>query len=313
MMKDDISASDKAIGWLVFIDRLFASSFGYFLIAYLLVDNWQDAMLMRGGFKKDAKLRLRKRDITKSISGRLVRAFARRINDCKAGDNKILLRYNNRQVVLNYTNDYQFTNTLTGIKEQFIEEPYAGVDFKGREVLDIGASIGDSAIYFALNGAKHVVGLEPYPFTYNVAKMNVRSTGLAPKITLLNQACRSREGTTIIDSNFQNNDRHALKHFRNGKRIKVNSLAGILRDHHIIDGVLKLDCEGYEYEIIENADPDLLSRFKSIVIEYHFGYKQLEEKLRRCGFNVRHTLPFHINRIDDKTNVLCGFIYAERN
>jgi hypothetical protein len=153
-MNNKITLSEKVSGELVFIYRLFESSFDYSLIAYLLIDNWYDAVLMRGGSKKDYKLRLRPRSIRKSISGRIVHLFAKNITDYRLDGKDIILTYKDKKVIFRYTNDYQLSNTLTGIKEQFIEEQYEPVDVKGRDVLDIGASIGDSAIYFALNGAK---------------------------------------------------------------------------------------------------------------------------------------------------------------
>jgi len=53
-------------------------------------------------------------------------------------------------------------------------------------VIDIGANIGDSSIYFALNRAKHVIALEPYPSTFNFAVQNIKVNNLNDKITILN-------------------------------------------------------------------------------------------------------------------------------
>jgi len=41
---------------------------------------------------------------------------------------------------------------------------YDWLDVKGKRVLDVGASIGDTAVYFAVKGASEVVAFEPYPF-----------------------------------------------------------------------------------------------------------------------------------------------------
>jgi len=35
-------------------------------------------------------------------------------------------------------------------------------------------NIGDSAIYFALNGAKRIIGLEPYPYAFSYAEKNIK-------------------------------------------------------------------------------------------------------------------------------------------
>ena len=44
---------------------------------------------------------------------------------------------------------------------------------EGRTVIDIGANIADSSIYFAFEDAAHVIALEPYPTNYRIAKKNI--------------------------------------------------------------------------------------------------------------------------------------------
>ena len=51
------------------------------------------------------------------------------------------------------------------INENFIKEQYKWLDVEGKNVVDVGANIGDTAIYFALKGAKHVYAFEPYPYS----------------------------------------------------------------------------------------------------------------------------------------------------
>lgn len=310
-MEKNINLYDRLLGWPVFGYRVLKSMFDYYLASYLILDNWYDAMLIRGGVKITGKLKFRKRSIDKTISGAIAHCFVNFDYERASGRN-IGLKYMGKPLVFHYASDYQLTNTLTGIKEQFVEDQYKGVDVQDRVVLDIGASIGDSAIYFALNGAKKVITLEPYPYTYRVAKENIRLNHLGKKITILNQACRAKTGTLLIDKNFQNNDRNSLKYFKDGKKINMTTLGILARKYKLKDAVLKIDCEGYEYEIIDSADAQLLKRFKTIVMEFHYGSRSLEEKLSKAGFKVRHTVPFYVRKIDDKVDVLCGFLYAER-
>lgn len=309
---DNITKLDRLKGEAVFIYKLFQSSFDYSLVAYLLVDNWYDAVLMRGGFKKNGRLKMRQKSISKTISGRTARLFARNIKDYHIDGKDITIRCKDMQAKFHYANDYQLVNTITGIKEQLLQEQYSQVDVRNKNVLDIGASCGDSAIYFGLNGAKSVIALEPYPFTYGVAQENIRLNNLQNKVLLVNQACRGESGNIVIDPKFQNNDRDALRHFKKGKKIKVTTLGDLVKKYRIEDGTLKVDCEGYEYEIIGGASTSTLRKFDSIAIEYHYGFRNLESRLRGAGFDVRHTEPFYMSRVDDKVNVLCGFIFAQR-
>jgi hypothetical protein len=83
-----------------------------------------------------------------------------------------------------------------------------------------------------------------------------------------------------------------------------------------------MDCEGYEYDIILSATVDILRQFSYIQIEYHYGYKNLKEKLEKCGFNVSFSRP-HAFYIQTQRNmvtkyakrnwVYLDYIYAKRN
>ena len=58
------------------------------------------------------------------------------------------------------------------ISENLVYEQYKILDVSNKDVVDVGAALGDTAIYFALKGAKHVYAFEPYPYSYNIAKKN---------------------------------------------------------------------------------------------------------------------------------------------
>jgi methyltransferase, FkbM family len=138
------------------------------------------------------------------------------------------------------------------IEENFCNEQYASLNIEGKDVVDIGANIGDSAIYFALKGAKHVYAFEPYPYSYNLAKRNVELNNLNNKITMLNEGCGKSRFVNIRDEtkNYGGTD---LKSFKNGKKIKILSLDGIVEKFKLRNATLKIDCEGCEYATILNA------------------------------------------------------------
>jgi ribosomal protein L11 methylase PrmA len=77
----------------------------------------------------------------------------------------------------------------------FIQGDYKALPVKNRIVIDIGANIADSSIYFALDGAERTIALEPFMGNYEVAKKNVEKNNLAKTITLL---LAGSGGTTII-------------------------------------------------------------------------------------------------------------------
>lgn len=73
------------------------------------------------------------------------------------------------------------------ISEIFFQNEYRHLKCKDKVVLDIGASIGDSAIYFALKEAKRVVAFEPFPYAYEIAKKNIIQNGIT-RVKLINAA-----------------------------------------------------------------------------------------------------------------------------
>ena len=88
---------------------------------------------------------------------------------------------------------------------------------------DIGANFGYTAIYFAVKGAKHVYAFEPYPYSYNIAKRNIRLNQLEDNSTLLNEGC-GKSGFVTIKEDYENTGSTDLKKFKEGKKIKIENL-----------------------------------------------------------------------------------------
>jgi hypothetical protein len=80
------------------------------------------------------------------------------------------------------------------------------------------------------------------------------------------------------------------------EKISVLSLEKIILNHKISNNsILKIDCEGCEYDIILKSHKEIFKKFSHIVIEYHDGYKNLEKKLKMFGFKTFHSRP--VNRM----------------
>ena len=61
---------------------------------------------------------------------------------------------------------------------------------RGRDVIDLGASVDDSAISFVLHGASRFIALGPLPNAANCAEENVNISGLAERIKIANDVPR---------------------------------------------------------------------------------------------------------------------------
>ena len=226
----------------------------------------------------------------------------------------IEFKFSDRIVKFNYDSQKQLNNTLGMIKEQFIEEQYGWLDVKGKDVIDIGANVGDSAIYFALKGAEHVYAFEPYPYSYGLAMQNIRLNKLQDKITLLNEGCSAKEGKIKINAEYKNLAGTDLKNFKKGTNINITTIMEILKRFEITEeAVLKIDCEGCEYRVLLETKNSDLRRFKQIQIEYHYGYLNLKRKLEDAGFEVDQMKPGYMKNIDaENKEMFLGLMYATK-
>jgi len=222
------------------------------------------------------------------------------------------LYFQNKKLYFYVDTDKQRFNTKSLINQVFIQEDYKWLDVKSKDVVDVGANVGDTAIYFVLKGAKHVYAFEPYPYSCNIALKNINLNHLEDKITLLNEGC-GKPGFITIKEDYENTGGTDLKNFNDGKKIKTLSLDEIVKRFDLKNAILKVDCEGCEYDLVLNAGDEALKMFDQIIIEYHYGYKNIIKKLRQVGFIVKHSLPKYSYNIEaENKNMYIGFIYAKK-
>ena len=65
-------------------------------------------------------------------------------------------------------------STFCHIYETFFKESYKLLEVKDKVVLDIGASLGDTSIYFAMKGAKKVYAYEPLKEIFKYLLLNIK-------------------------------------------------------------------------------------------------------------------------------------------
>ncbi|MEM4066574.1 MAG: hypothetical protein QXV17_06920 [Candidatus Micrarchaeaceae archaeon] len=107
---------------------------------------------------------------------------------------------------------------------------YLGFDWRNKVVVDVGADVGSSAIYFIRKGARFVYLVENNPFYVSVY-LRLKNSGRFPEL-------------------------------RNTSLLSV-SVGDIVR---VGGDVLKVDCEGCEKDIIDSG---VLSRFREWVVAIH--------------------------------------------
>ncbi len=192
----------------------------------------------------------------------------------------------------------------------FFEQAYDFLKVNDKIVLDIGANIGDSSIYFALKGAKKVIALEPFPKNNVTARKNIELNHLSDTISLLSAGCSGKKGEISLDPN-QEGAGSATDFVTNGVKIPLKTLEELIHEFEIPDNsIMKIDCEGCEIEVILSSDKKTLRKFSQIEIEYHYGYKDLKEKLKNCGFDVTTSPPFFLRNRQSNKSMYFGYLYA---
>ena len=164
---------------------------------------------------------------------------------------------------------------------------YDDLDVGGRTVVDVGAGVGDTAILFSLRGARRVIALEPYPRLYEEASLNIKANGIADRGVVVNAGLGATDREVCTDFN----DIEEYSVFRPGGRcdvkVRMYTLRTLIKEFEIEDGsVLKMDCEGCEYEAVLNADPSDFAVFSQVIIEYHNGYREIKKHLEAASFST---------------------------
>ncbi len=173
---------------------------------------------------------------------------------------------------------------LYTLREVFIKKIYG--EPKGMQVIDVGAWIGDTSIYFALQN-KLVIGLEPVERFFTYFKRNTKVNGLETKIIPLNAAYSLSNSYVKIIENGLRSRIHPK-----GNMVKAVNLQSIIEEYGLDNVFLKVDCEGCEYELIKEI-PLIKNYVSKIAVEVHKDMgdsSSFIEELRNNGFRIQKVL-----------------------
>ena len=192
------------------------------------------------------------------------------------------------------------------LSEIFYYEDYAKLPVQNKIVIDVGGFNGDSAIYFTLKGAAKVISLEPFPKNYEIANKNIYKNNFENTVVLLNAACAKENGFIKINSDYVGSDNIA-KNEKLGVEIPTMNLENLVNYYNVIDGCLKIDCEGCEYDILLSCPKNILRRFSHIMLEFHHGINKIVKKLNDCNYRV------DIKFLPNYKNNSRGYIFASKS
>jgi FkbM family methyltransferase len=191
----------------------------------------------------------------------------------------------------------------------FLRKSY-GNPINNNLIIDIGANIGIFSLFEAQSSsAPTVLCYEPIPENYELLIENIRANNLESKIRASNLGVASVKGKrrfflsssplhTYVEGD--ENDKSAM--------IECTTLDEIMRRHEVkMVDLLKLNCEGAEYEILYSS-ADCLQQIREIRFEYHNIDDKSQNRDALCSF--LETKGFLITKTK-KNNAFDGFIWAE--
>lgn len=191
------------------------------------------------------------------------------------------------------------------IEEFLTDDEWDMVNFKDRHVIDIGGNVGDTALYFAKKGAE-VISFEPVKHLYNLGIQNIElNKEYSNKITLINKGVGGKKGI----ANYKLDSVRLYIDDDETCEMEIITLKDLINDYDFTPDILKMDCEGCEFEVIPNND---LSMFKDIIFEHHAkaagkDYKPLINKLEKEGFTI-NTYPVAASRLSfDDIGIIHAF------
>lgn len=158
-----------------------------------------------------------------------------------------------------------------------------GTILPGSIVIDIGANIGLFSLYAARQGAKKVYAFEPNHQAYLTLCKSIESNKLDDVIIPFNLAVSSKDNDVVLIPKASSpynviKSRSEVVAVDNFDEIKTISLSTILASNNIQScDLLKMDCEGAEYDILFNLSGEVFSKIDNIRLEHHKG--GLKEKL----------------------------------
>ncbi len=174
----------------------------------------------------------------------------------------------------------------------FLDDDYGLTEFRKNKIskiIDIGANVGFFSLasrYFFPNSEIHAyepnLNLENY-LAHNFSKLNIE---------IRTQAVGNKDGSVKLDLIGESNQTR-VKESSSGTT-EIVSLDSALKKMGSKIDLLKMDCEGSEWDILEN--PESLKQVDNLTLEYHLwanqqGHDYAKDLVMSHGFKIFKHLP----------------------
>ena len=178
----------------------------------------------------------------------------------------------NKYIFRNGIEIFDREGSLTGIiAVVFIRENYGKIE-NPSVIVDIGANIGVFSIYAAAEAKNAIIyAFEPVQSNYDLLLQNIKNNALSDRIKTFKLGIASKAGTRKI--RLSSCTMHSMVDDGTNQKtdnIDCITLADIIKKNRLskID-LLKMNCEGAEYEILYSTGIDCFEKISDIRLEYH--------------------------------------------
>ena len=173
----------------------------------------------------------------------------------------------------------------------------------------MGVNVGDTALYFVLNGARKVIAVEPLPNVAKCAEESVRLSGATDKVKVTNATLNDEPVSVQCDY-----DSLLSRYFSTLScgpcrvpGVTIIDLLSMIDDPY----PLKMCCEGCEAQVILGPERERLRAFEYIILETHplnsgVRNENLLTSLNGLGFECR----LHTEKHDPKVG--CSIYHCTR-
>lgn len=191
--------------------------------------------------------------------------------------------------IAGFTFQLCFLHGIPQLIDLFHDDAYGFYNIEDKLVVDVGAFIGDSAIYFSSKGAREVVAYEPNPELFEIAESNMKRNNMSDKIQLIQKAVSSNVGKCDFRLN-QYNPGESSTHLDCGWtttfQVDTVSLSSITQELGHVD-LMKIDYEGAEYDILSSAYSErALNHIDKLLVEIHGSPEVIIDILRKADFSI---------------------------
>jgi len=162
-------------------------------------------------------------------------------------------------------------------------------------VIDIGANIGAFSM-FALKklNQPRIYAYEPESNNFELLQTTIVLNGGKDRVFPFKQAVYGHEGKMSLSIAGESSGKNSIEldqHSGKSEQVDCTTLSLIFKENGIsFCDLLKIDCEGSEYELLLNTPKDVFKNIGMIILEWHqvmgHSIEELQSFLENVGFVI---------------------------